>query len=266
MYWDLNVPVGAIAPDAQGSFLEEIARLGIGGIALNVECDAKTAPPPVEKLTPWTIKQSKKLKPQVQGLRIQDGKPDSTAHGSVRQLKRITIQCEDMNAMHSLNTHKIIQAYGVVAVEALSARVFQFLCENGEVDIITFDMSSRLPFQLRKPLIDAAIKRNIYFEIKYMHALGDSSSRRYFFSNASNLIRITKGRNLLFSSGAVREMLLRSPYDIMTVGLIMGLKYPQSREAVIAAPVAVIEHGVLRRTKGNMEVKTNGDENIDMES
>ncbi|ETW06127.1 hypothetical protein, variant [Aphanomyces invadans] len=175
MYWDLNVPTAAIAVDQQSHYLAEVARLGIGGIALNVESDMTTAPPSLDDVQPWEIKQSKKTKPQLHGLRIVDGGhalPSALPDGHVRQLKRVTLQCEDMNALRSLNTNKIVQAYDIVAVEALSGRVFQYLCEHADVDLISFDMTCRLPFQLRKPMVDLAIKRGIYFEVKYMQALG----------------------------------------------------------------------------------------------
>ncbi|RQM20329.1 hypothetical protein B5M09_003956 [Aphanomyces astaci] len=151
-----------------------ISAVGIGGIALNVECDLKRAPAAVDDVRLWELKQSKKTKPQLHGLRIIDGHAPSSVpvDGFVRQLKRVTLQCDDMNALRSLNSNKSVQAYDIVAVEALSGRVFQYLCEHADIDLISFDMTCRVPFQLRKPMVDAAIARGICFEIKYMHALG----------------------------------------------------------------------------------------------
>jgi ribonuclease P/MRP protein subunit RPP1 len=103
-----------------------------------------------------------------------------------------------------------------------------------------------------------AISRGIYFEIKYTPALGgtaafismdtpylivDSNGRRYFFANSSNLIRVTKGKHIIFSSGAERDMLLRSPYDIINLGILTGLTYGKAMDAVSSSCVAVIAHG-----------------------
>ncbi|OQR81018.1 ribonuclease P protein subunit p30 [Achlya hypogyna] len=235
MYWDLNVPSSSATGPAQSYFLAELSRLGYGVIALNVECDGKKAPPPPQKLAPWTIESGRKPKTQTQALRI--GEP------AVRQLKRITVQCEDMNGAHSINSNKAIQSYDIVAVEPGSQRIFQFFCEHGSVDIITLDMTARLGFQLRKPLIDEAIKRGIYFELKYTAALGDSSGRRYFFANATSLLRLTKGRHMIFASGATRDMLLRAPYDVINIGILLGLPFGRAKDAVSSSCAAVVAHG-----------------------
>ncbi|RLN49306.1 hypothetical protein BBJ28_00007192 [Nothophytophthora sp. Chile5] len=95
--------------------------------------------------------------------------------------------------------------------------------------------------------IAAAIKRSIYFEITYTPCLGDAAGRRYFFSNASNLVRLTGGKHLVFSSGATRDILLRSPYDIVTIGLLAGLKYGQALDAISTSCLAVLEHADKRR-------------------
>lgn len=47
----------------------------------------------------------------------------------------------------------MIKSFDIVAAEATSAKVFQFLCEQAEVDIITFDVTNRMPFQLKRPWV-----------------------------------------------------------------------------------------------------------------
>ena len=41
-----------------------------------------------------------------------------------------------------------------------------------------------------------------------------AATRRNLISNALNLVRVTKGRNLLISSGAFKALELRGPYDV----------------------------------------------------
>ncbi len=149
----------------------------------------------------------------------------------------------------------IVNSYDLIAIEAQSARVFQHVCEQADVDIITFDMSNRIPFQLRKPQIDTAIRRNIYFEISYSSSLGDSTGRRYFFSNATNLIRLTGGRNLIFCSAASREMLLRSPYDVTNIAILVGLSHGKALDAVSSSCAAVIARSEKRRGVKNVVVE-----------
>ncbi|KAJ8563912.1 hypothetical protein ON010_g7435 [Phytophthora cinnamomi] len=154
----------------------------------------------------------------------------------------------------------VVQGYDVIAAEAATPKVFQFLCEQADIDLITFDVTNRLPFQIKRPLIAAAIKRDIHFEITYTPCLGDTAGRRYFFSNASNLVRLTGGKNLVFSSGATRDILLRSPYDVLNVGLLSGLKYGQALDAISTSCLAVLEHADKRRgITGGVQVEATED-------
>jgi ribonuclease P/MRP protein subunit RPP1 len=142
----------------------------------------------------------------------------------------------------------ILKTYDIVAVECMNAKVFQFICEQGDaVDLITFDVANRIPFQLKKPWMDAAAKRGLYFELTYAACLGDSAGRRYFFSNAANLVRLTNGRHLVLSSGSNRDLFLRSPYDVVNVGILIGLTYGQAMDALTNAPLAVLDHAKTRR-------------------
>lgn len=58
-----------------------------------------------------------------------------------------------------------------MALTPLSEKVFQIACRDADVDIITFDMSSRLPFMLKMSTLNIAIQRGIHFEIQYAHCL-----------------------------------------------------------------------------------------------
>lgn len=108
------------------------------------------------------------------------------------------------------------------------------------------------------PQVDAAIKRSIFFEITYTPCLGDSAGRRYFFSNASNLVRLTGGKHLLLSSGATRDILLRSPYDVINVGILIGLTYGAALDAISTSCLAVIAHANQRRGKTDVVAESTG--------
>lgn len=112
--------------------------------------------------------------------------------------------------------------------------------------------------------MDAAIKRGIYFEIMYSPSLSDSAGRRYFFSNASNLVRVTGGRHLLLSSGATRDILLRSPYDVINIGILIGLTYGQALDAISSSCLQVIAHADKRRGKVDVVLETARDEDVAM--
>jgi ribonuclease P/MRP protein subunit RPP1 len=235
--------------------LKFIFSVGYRLVAINTNCCGNEKPK-VAHLIPGLssvvtgkyTKTSKKYAPSmVNALQIQSTDSNCAENGEVKVLKRITLKFEDIASFQTFSNSSAIHSYELVAVEAESARVFQHACEQAEIDIITFDMMNRIPFPIRKPQIDAAIKRSIHFEITYTAALGDSAGRRYFFSNATNLIRLTGGKNLIFSSSATREMLLRSPYDVVNIGILVGLSHGKALDAVSTSCATVIQHAEKRR-------------------
>ncbi|DAZ98102.1 TPA: hypothetical protein N0F65_005264 [Lagenidium giganteum] len=250
-YVDLNV-----APQGRGVTQAELQRLGYRCVAINALFASDQKPKPARDLRdlPVTANEktgkgsSKKAKMytamQPAALQIASG---GAATEPVKRLRRVTLKIDDMGVAQSLGSNAALKDYDLIAVEAGTAKVFQFLCEQADIDIITFDVTNRLPFTLKRPWLDAAIKRQIFFEITYTPCLGDSAGRRYFFSNASNLVRVTGGRHLLLSSYASRDILLRSPYDVINLGILVGLTYGQAHDAISASCHAVIERAERRR-------------------
>ncbi|TMW66290.1 hypothetical protein Poli38472_004055 [Pythium oligandrum] len=262
VYVDLNVRA------ASRVSTKELERLGYACVGVNVEVEGTAKPKEAslvmelpeeineKNLNAKAAKKAKQYAAALANAMIlkDDGVVKTTTGKTLRQLKRITLKVEDMNAAQAINSSPVLKTYDLVAVEAANAKVFQFLCEQGEVDLISFDVANRIPFQMKKTWVDAAIKRGIFFELTYSACLGDSAGRRYFFSNASNLVRITQGRQLVISSGSTRDLFLRSPYDVINIGILVGLTYGQAMDALTNAPLAVIEHAERRRGLGDLSV------------
>ena len=88
--------------------------------------------------------------------------------------------------MHTLNmTNPVLRSYDIFAVRPTSEKAFQAACLTLEgVDIISLDLSTRLPFQLKRPYIFGALARGVSFEISYGSALRGvfvCAMRRIFF-------------------------------------------------------------------------------------
>ena len=81
-------------------------------------------------------------------------------------------------------------------------------------DIITFDFSERLDYKFKRTSIDPAVTRGIFFEINYSQGIRDSTAKRYFISSALELVKKTKGRNIIISSDALKALDIRSPHDV----------------------------------------------------
>jgi len=87
----------------------------------------------------------------------------------------------------------------------------------------------RLPYHLKHTLIRTAIKNGAVFEINYVGALGGKSetmladanvaesgpsAKRNWWAATRELVRVTKGKGLIISGGAMAEADLRPPRDV----------------------------------------------------
>ncbi|PVD29948.1 hypothetical protein C0Q70_09209 [Pomacea canaliculata] len=163
-----------------------------------------------------------------------------------RQFSRITAVLDDNSSAHKLSSPEV-QAYDLIAVQPTNDKTFQLACSTLEVDIISLNMTEKIPFFLGRNLINLAIERGIHFEILYSPAIRDSSFRQNTIANAHQLISACKGKSIILSSGCEKALELRSPYDVTNLGLLFGLTSAQSKDAVSKACRAVIMHSEARR-------------------
>jgi len=64
-----------------------------------------------------------------------------------------------------------VSSYDILAVQPTNEKTFQAACGTFEVDIISLDLSARLPFNLKLPTVGLAVDRGIYFELCYGAAI-----------------------------------------------------------------------------------------------
>ena len=78
-----------------------------------------------------------------------------------------------------------------------------------------------------------------------LHLSLDSTAKRHLISNAVNLIRVTKGRNIIVSSQALNAMETRGPYDVTNLYVIRtqdNVVMPESNNTLDAHCLALILH------------------------
>ncbi|KAJ3181264.1 Ribonuclease P protein subunit p30 [Geranomyces variabilis] len=138
-------------------------------------------------------------------------------------------------------------SYDLLAVQPTTEKVFQVACSSYEVDIISLEMGSRLPFFLRPPSINMAISRGVYFEISYGAAIRDQTARKHLVSNAAALMRLTGGKNVIITSAAEKAMEVRGPYDVINLGHIFSMNPDRAKHALDANCRAVRMHAATRR-------------------
>ncbi|KZV23945.1 hypothetical protein F511_23089 [Dorcoceras hygrometricum] len=150
-----------------------------------------------------------------------------------RQYTRITVIVDSPSQVAALNVgNPVLKSYDIAAVRPLNQNAFDQACQTSEVNIIAIDFSEKLPFRLKQPMVKAAIKRGVYFEITYSGLLGDAQSRRLMISNSKMLVEWTRGKNLIFSSSASSAMELRGPLDVSNLFSLLGLSIEHAKAAI----------------------------------
>lgn len=112
--------------------------------------------------------------------------------------------------------------------------------------------------------LSLALQRGIKFEICYAAGvLGADGglSRRNLISNATQLIRATRGRGIIISSEAKRALACRGPWDVVNLAAVWGLGQEKGIEAVGREARRVVVQAEMRRTsyKGVIKVVYGGE-------
>ncbi|CAH1258355.1 RPP30 [Branchiostoma lanceolatum] len=164
-----------------------------------------------------------------------------------QQLTRLTAIIETHEQKYKVTANNpTITAYDILAVQPLNLKMFEAACKTLEVDIITLDMTQKLPFLLKLTPIKRAIARGAYFEIVYSPAIRDSTLRRYIISNATDLMTFCKGKNIILSSQAEKAIELRGPHDVANLGVLFGMNQVQAKDAVSINCRSVLLHAETR--------------------
>lgn len=160
---------------------------------------------------------------------------------------RITVLLDDQSQVHQLSS-EAVQTFDILAVQPTTEKLYQQACKSLEIDIISLDMSRRLPFHLKFPTVHAAVERGVHFEIIYSTAFGGTTERTQLLAIAMDMVVFTKGKNIIVSSGAEHELDFRGPYDIVNLGLLFRFKEEQSKAAITKNCRAVLYHAQARKS------------------
>uniref|UniRef100_A0A8C5RF93 Ribonuclease P protein subunit p30 n=1 Tax=Laticauda laticaudata TaxID=8630 RepID=A0A8C5RF93_LATLA len=167
----------------------------------------------------------------------------------IKILSRLTLVVSDpshCNVLRATSTN--IKYYDIFAVFPKNVKLFHVACTTLDVDLVCVEVTEKLPFFIKRPSVNAAIERGVYFELLYVPAIKDSTMRRYTISNAYNLLQICRGKNIVLSSGAEKPIQLRGPYDVANIGWLFGLSGSNGKAAVSTNTRAVLLHGEARKT------------------
>uniref|UniRef100_A0A667ZJ47 Ribonuclease P protein subunit p30 n=1 Tax=Myripristis murdjan TaxID=586833 RepID=A0A667ZJ47_9TELE len=223
VFMDLNLRPTAERSTLQ-SLLDTAAHLGYSAVAINYVFEPTSKKKQeIPKPTP-TSELFDKL-PTVQGR----SRP-------IRVLNRLTIVASD--ASHFRPSAPEFRSFDLLAIHPTSEKLFHAACMTFDVDIICVTVTEKLPFFFKRAPVSGAVERGLVFELCYVPAIRDSTTRRYTIANAVCLLESCKGRPLE----------LRGPYDIANLGLLFGLSEGDAKEAVSSTCRSAVLHGETRKT------------------
>ncbi|KXS22132.1 PHP domain-like protein [Gonapodya prolifera JEL478] len=282
-FFDLNVPHPSNPPSAAETanlsrVVDQLCTLGFQVCAFNTTVTTKlpqnhvspikfldafreTAPPNDPPAPPSTTTQPSHPAPPDAGSHRGDLlRAKSSVHRSdlipytsdksakrIRQLSRITLVADDPGASYSFHNSPHLNAYDLIAVQPTSERMLQHVCSSWNIDIISFDLSSRLPFHLKPTTIGLAADRGIFFELALGPAVRDSGARKWLVSNAAQVVKACGGRNLIISGGWTRAIEVRGGHDLANLATLFGLSPSTARAALTTTCRALVARAESRR-------------------
>lgn len=181
-------------------------------------------------------------------------------------LTRLTLTVSDTSQNHRINS--LTSTYDILALRPTTEKAFQLCCSTLECDLISLDLTVRLPFPIRFKTVASALQRGVRFEINYAPGItGSSDARRNLISGAASLIRATRGRGIILSSEARNALGLRGPHDAINLATVWGLSAERGKEAVCEEVGRVVRLAGIKRSsfRGVVDVIEDGSKEIAVE-
>ncbi|CCK68895.1 RNA-binding RNA processing protein RPP1 KNAG_0B04610 [Huiozyma naganishii CBS 8797] len=180
----------------------------------------------------------------------------------VKIYSRITLIIDDPSKGQSLS--KISQAFDIVAALPISERGLTLATTNLDIDLLTFNYGQRLPTILKHKSICSCINRGVKVEIVYASALRDINSRRQFVSNVRSVVRSSRSRGVVVSSGAQSPLECRNILGVGSLLRLLGLGNDKCSKAMGELASLVLLNGRLRNNSYKHTVVVGGGDETDI--
>ncbi|KAI4744347.1 ribonuclease P protein subunit p30 [Aureobasidium sp. EXF-12298] len=264
MFYDLNVDYNPSTSDADLSktlaFLSECERIGFFNPArLDLGYNVIALNHTISGRLPSDLPKVDKAKRQ-QSCAIPDPLPFKTP-ASLTILRRCTLILSESATNNRLGA--LANNYDILALRPVDEKTFQHACSTADCDLISLDFTQRLGYHFKFKTVSEAVKRSVRFEIAYSQPLlADPAAKRNLISNATGLIRATRGgRGIIISSEATKAVGCRAPWDVVNLAAIWGLAQDRGYEAVSKEARSVVVSAKLKRTsfRGVVDVVYGGE-------
>ena len=178
-------------------------------------------------------------------------------------LRRCTLHLSDPSQNYRLT--QLSAAYDILALRPSTEKALQQACHTLECDLISLDCSVRHLFFFHIKTMKIALERGVKFEICYGPGIlnvDGGASRRNLISNATQLVRATRGRGIVISSEAKRTLACRGPADIVNLAVMWGLPQDRGTEAIGREARSVVVQAEMKRRgfRGVIDVVHGGQE------
>jgi len=144
---------------------------------------------------------------------------------------RLTVTYSDPSVNYMAGKSVNFKKFHIVAALPTTESALQHACQTFFGDIITYDTdTSRI--RLNRKFYYVAVRRNLFFELKYSPAIVDASERRSTIARAQQYHMVGKSQGIIMSSEATDRFHIRSPFDLASLGFIFGLSEEQAKCAI----------------------------------
>lgn len=141
-------------------------------------------------------------------------------------------------------------------------QALQHCCQTFNGDMVCFSLD-RAHISFSRKYYNLAVERKMFFEIRYAPAIIDSNHRRNIIRRSHAYHSYGKSQNIVITSGAARQIELRSPYEVANLGLLFGLSEEQAKCAMAGNCKKLLIRATGRRhNKAVMVVKVSAEENL----
>lgn len=159
---------------------------------------------------------------------------------------RLTVVYSDPSVSHVLGRSQNIKKFHIVAALPTTEAALQHACQTFQGDIITYNIDT-IRIRFSRKFYYLAVRRNMFFEIKYSPVIMDSNVRRFTITRSQQYHMVGKSKGIIISSEALDSFQIRSPYDIAGLGLIFGLSEEQAKCAISTTARKVLVAAESRR-------------------
>jgi hypothetical protein len=153
--------------------------------------------------------------------------------------------------------------FDLIAARPQNEASLKQACTDDKIDIISLDLTQRTGYPFRFPMLGAAIRRGAKFEICYSPGVigTDTNQKRMAISNIIQLIRVTRGKGIIISSGATKATGIRAPHDLINLATVWGLKSDVAKNSVSEEARKLVLNALLKRTsyRGAVDIINGGE-------